>query len=321
MEGGKRNQMKIMKSKLAHKPLGKNSRIAIISPAGAVKASDLEGTLDLLREEGFEPVLGQYALGEHEEGYLYSGSIKNRLEDLNWALNEESIDAVWATRGGYGCQHLLKGIQLDPSLRRPKWYVGYSDNTAIHSYLLKKGWNSINGQTIKTSSFQVDPKSYQLIFDVFKGIKPNYLVEGHELNKKGEVEGVIVGGNLALVYALLGSPYSFDFQDKILFLEEIGEEYYALDRMITSLELAGAFGQIKGLIVGGMTSMGKKDQNKNYESFYDPYSYELIASRLESYDIPMLFGFPNGHIFDNRPLIIGSEVKLKVDSKCKIEFL
>lgn len=310
-----------MKKKLTQHPLKKNSRIAIISPAGAVKESDLESTLDLLKGEGFEPVLGRYALGTHDEGYIYSGSIENRLEDLNWALNDESIDAVWATRGGYGCQHLLRGIELDTFQKSPKWYVGYSDNTVIHSYLLKKGWNSINGQTIKTSSFQVDPKSYQLIFDIFRGIKPNYLVEEHKRNKKGEVEGEIVGGNLALVYALLGSPFSFDFKDKILFLEEIGEEYYALDRMITSLELAGAFSQIKGLIIGGMTSMGKKGQNENYESYYDPYSYELIASRLKSYKIPMLFGFPNGHIYDNRPLIIGSNVKLKVDTECKIEFL
>ncbi len=309
-----------MSVKLLPKPLAAQSRIAIISPAGMVKAADLVSTLDLIRDHGFEPVLGAHALGEFDNGYKYSGTIQERLDDLNWALNDESIHAIWTTRGGYGCQHLLRGIKLNEFRKHPKWYIGYSDNTAIQSYLANHQCYSINGQTIKTSSFKVDPSSYSLIFDILHGKKPNYSVQPHELNKKGIVRGELVGGNLALVYALLGSPYSFDFKNKILFLEEIGEDYYALDRMLTSLDLAGVFASIKGLVIGGMINMGKATQNDHYEASYDPFSYQLIAQRLESYDFPTLFGFPNGHIYDNRPLIIGASVTLSVDSDCKLDF-
>jgi muramoyltetrapeptide carboxypeptidase len=115
--------------------------------------------------------------------------------------------------------------------------------------------------------------------------------------------------NLALIYALLGTKYSFDFKDKILFIEDIGENFYALDRMIMSLELAGVFNKISGLIVGGMTNMGDEKENQQYEESFDEFAYKLISDRISKYDFPVVFGFPNGHIKDNRPLIIGGNVK------------
>lgn len=130
----------------------------------------------------------------------------------------------------------------------------------------------------------------------------------------------MVGGNLALIYALLGTKYSFGFQDKILFIEDIGENFYALDRMIMSLELAGVFKKIKGLIIGGMTNMGKEGENKSYEESFDPFVNQQIANRVSKYDFPTAFNFPNGHIFDNRPLIIGSEMTMKVGKDVIIKF-
>ena len=130
----------------------------------------------------------------------------------------------------------------------------------------------------------------------------------------------MIGGNLALIYALLGTAYSFNFKDKILFIEDIGENYYALDRMMISLDLAGVFRQIKGLIVGGMTNMGNEKDNKNYEESFDEFAYQIISERLKKYDFPTVFGFPNGHIYDNRPLIIGAKVTLKSDKKVEVNF-
>lgn len=190
----------------------------------------------------------------------------------------------------------------------------------IQSYLLKKGFASIHGQTIKTSSFGVTDESYELIFDILKGKTPQYSLKTHPLNKAGNIEGELVGGNLALIYALLGTRYSFDFKDKILFIEDIGENFYALDRMIMSLELAGVFNKIKGLIVGGMTNMGDEKDNKDYEASFDGFAYKLISERISKYKFPVVFGFPNGHIRDNRPLIIGGNVKVKSESKVKIAF-
>jgi muramoyltetrapeptide carboxypeptidase len=126
---------------------------------------------------------------------------------------------------------------------------------------------------------------------------------------------------LALIYALLGTKYSFDFKDKILFIEEIGENFYALDRMIMSFELAGIFKNIKGLIIGGMTNMGDEKENKNYENSFDEIAYQLISERISKYKFPTLFGFPNGHIYDNLPIVIGSNISLKVGRTNEIKYL
>ena len=306
--------------KIFPKSLKKGDKIAIISPAGAVDASQLEKGLEMIKSKGFEPILGEHLYTKYSNGYNYAGTEKERLNDINWALNDDEISAVWASRGGYGCQHLLEGLNLKGFEKNPKWYIGYSDNTVIQSYLLKKGFASIHGQTIKTSSFGVTEDSYDLIFALLKGKKPKYSLASHQFNKEGIIDGELVGGNLALIYALLGTKYSFDFKDKILFIEDIGENFYALDRMIMSLELAGVFKKIKGLIVGGMTNMGDEKENKQYEESFDEFAFKMISDKISKYDFPTVFAFPNGHIKDNRPLIIGSEIKIKVEDKVRIEF-
>lgn len=306
--------------KIFPKALKKGDKIAIISPAGSVEPAQLEKGLEMIKSKGYEPVLGKNLYTKFSNGYNYAGTESERLKDINWALNDSKISAIWASRGGYGCQHLLEGLNLKEFAKNPKWYIGYSDNTAIQSYLLKKGFVSINGQTIKTSSFGVTTESYDLIFDILKGKRPEYSLKSHQRNKLGNIEGELIGGNLALVYALLGTKYSFDFNDKILFIEEIGEKFYALDRMMMSLELAGVFKKIKGLIIGGMTNMGDEKDNSQYEESFDEFAFKLISDRISKYHFPVVFGFPNGHIKDNRPLIIGSEIKMKIDDKVKIEF-
>ena len=309
-----------MKSVVFPKSLKKGYKIAIISPAGAVEESHLTQTLDLIKNKGYEPVIGKYTFGKFSNGYNYSGTEEERIQDINWALNNSEISAIWASRGGYGCQHLLKHLKLKEFKKNPKWYIGYSDNTVIQSYLLKNDFASIHGQTIKTPSFGVSEESYTKIFDILEGKKLKYSVEKHQFNKKGKAEGELIGGNLALVYALLGTKFSFDFKDKILFLEDIGENFYSLDRMLMSLDLAGVFKKINGLIIGGMTNMGSENENKNYEESFDEFAYEIIAHRLKKYHFPTLFAFPNGHIFDNRPLIIGAKVKMEVGEKVNLNF-
>ncbi len=311
----------MIKNIIYPKPLKKGDKIAIISPAGSVEPSQLESNLKIIENKGFIPVLGKHLYTKFSHGYNYAGTEKERTEDINWAFNDNEISAVWASRGGYGCQHLLEGINIKNFKKNPKWYIGYSDNTVIQSYLLKKGFASIHGQTIKTSSFGVTKESYNLTFDILKGKFPTYKLPNHPLNKNGNIEGQLIGGNLALIYALLGSPYSFDCKDKILFIEDIGENFYALDRMLMGLELAGVFKKIKGLIVGGMINMGDEKENKDYEKSFDGFANSIISERIAKYNFPTVFEFPNGHIFDNRPLIIGAHIKMKIAKEVKIEFL
>ena len=309
-----------MKEIIFPKSLKKGSKIALISPAGSVDPSQLEKGINLIISKGYEPVLGKHLYTKFSHGYNYAGTEKERISDVNWALNDDNISAIWASRGGYGCQHLLKHLRLSKFKKNPKWYIGYSDNTVVQSFLLKNNFASIHAQTIKTSSFGVTEESYDLIFDVLNGKLPKYSIEKNNFNKPGNAEGELVGGNLALIYALLGTSYSFNFQDKILFIEDIGEKYYALDRMLISLELAGVFRKIKGLIIGGMTNMGDEKENKNYEESFDEFSYQIISDRISKYDFPTIFGFPNGHIFDNRPLIIGGNVSIKSGDKVEVKF-
>jgi muramoyltetrapeptide carboxypeptidase len=128
--------------------------------------------------------LGEHLYTKFSNGYNYAGTEKERIKDINWALNDKEIGS-WASRGGYGCQHLIQHLKLKNFTENPKWYIGYSDNTVIQSYLLKKGFASIHGQTIKTSSFGVTEESYDLIFDILKGKMPKYSLKSHQLNKKG----------------------------------------------------------------------------------------------------------------------------------------
>lgn len=309
-----------MDSIIFPKSLKKGDQIAIISPAGSVNESQLENGLKIIESKGYEPVLGKHLYNNYWNGYSYAGTEKERISDMNWAFNDEGISAIWTSRGGYGCQHLLRNLKLSKFRKNPKWYIGYSDNTVIQSYLIKNNFASIHGQTVKTSSFGVSEESYDLAFDILEGKLPKYSIEKSTFNKVGDIEGQLIGGNLALIYALLGTAYSFNFKDKILFIEDIGENYYALDRMMISLDLAGVFRQIKGLIVGGMTNMGNEKDNKNYEESFDEFAYQIISERLKKYDFPTVFGFPNGHIYDNRPLIIGAKVTLKSDKKVEVNF-
>lgn len=306
--------------KIFPKPLKKGDKIAIISPAGAVEPAQLEKGIKLIKSKGFEPVLGENLYTKFSNGYNYAGTEEQRTKDINWALNDSEISAIWASRGGYGCQHLIENLNLKGFTKNPKWYIGYSDNTVIQSYLLKKGFASIHGQTIKTSSFGVTDESYDLTFNILKGKPLKYTLKSNQFNKEGNVEGELVGGNLALIYALLGTKYSFDFKDKILFIEDIGENFYALDRMIMSLELAGVFTKIKGLIIGGMTNMGDEKENKQYEESFDEFAYKLISYRISKYKFPVVFAFPNGHIHNNIPLILGAEVSLKAGKNVSLTF-
>ena len=309
-----------MKEIIFPQSLKKGDKIALISPAGAVEESQLEKGIKLIESNGYEPVLGKHLYTKYSNGYNYAGTEKERISEMNWAFNNEEIGAIWASRGGYGCQHLLRHVQLSKFKKKPKWYIGYSDNTVVQSFLLKNNFASIPGQTIKTSSFGVTDESYDLIFDILKGKKPTYSIAQNELNIVGIAAGTLVGGNLALIYALLGTTYSFNFKDKILFIEDIGENFYALDRMLISLDLAGVFRNIKGLIVGGMTNMGDEKDNKSYEESFDQFAYKIISERVSKYDFPVAFGFPNGHIHDNRPLMIGANITMNVAEKVIIEF-
>ncbi len=309
----------MMKEILFPQKIKNGATIAVITPAGAIEQGQLDKTLEIINNKGYKSVLGPNVYLKYSNGYNYGGTPEERLQDLQWALDGD-FDAIWTTRGGYGCAQLVQHINLKKFSKKPKYLIGYSDVTVLQSFLLKNGFASVHGQSIKTSSQGVSEQSYDGIFSILEGKKPKYELEHNPFNKKGKVTSQLVGGNLAMIYSIMGSKYSFDFKDKILFIEDIGEQFYALDRMLMNLELNDVFKKINGLIIGGMTNMGDEKSNENYEAPFDNQAYEIIAQKLEKYDFPVIYGMPNGHIFDNQPLIIGSEVEINVKDKAKITF-
>lgn len=292
------------------KQLKPGSKIAIISPAGSVQpnANFLDHVMGYIKKHGYEPVLGEHSLDLYDSHYRYGGTTENRVKDLNWALNDNNIDAVWATRGGYGSGQLLDCIDLTEFSRNPKWYIGFSDNTFIHGFLTQKGFQSLHAHNvIRTGGAQ--EQNYDSVFALLKGEKPNYTIQGHkEFNREGVAKGKLIGGNLTCICALVGSKYNFNYQDAILFLEEINENaHYKIDRYLTSLEQAGLLAKLKGVIVGSM----RTNINEVRHDF-DINQMDIISRKLEKYKIPVAYAFPAGHIANNWPLIMGAELTLDV---------
>lgn len=293
------------------KPLKKGSRIAVLSPAGYISNPDfLKHVHAMIEERGYTPVYSKNHLARYDNHYSYAGTAQQRLDDLQWACDDPDIEAIWATRGGYGSVQLLERLNVHALTERQKWLIGYSDITYLHSLFNRHGIATIHGHNVvRTLSNGVPPppSSYHLIFDILAGSWPEYSVESHPLNATGKAAGKLVGGNQTIVGALSGTRYDFDYQDAILFLEEIGENaYYRIERQMQTLETAGVLARIKGLVIGSMRDIG------GVQSDFNQTAYEIIHEVTEKYNIPKIFAFPAGHVPDNRPLIMGARVEIEV---------
>jgi len=301
------NEIKVPKS------LRAGSRIAIISPAGHLSNPDfLIHVATMIKEYGYTPVYSKNYLARYDNHYAYAGTAQQRLADLQWAFDDPDIDAIWATRGGYGSVQLLDPLNVKALVDRPKWLIGYSDITYLHSFFNRHGIATIHGHNVmRTLSHGVapPPSSYGWVFDILAGAWPEYRIESHPLNTVGQAVGKWVGGNQTIVGALSGTRYDFDYQDAILFLEDVGENaYYRIERQMQTLETAGALAKIKGIVIGSMRDIG------GVKSDFDESAYKVIHGVMEKYNIPKIFAFPAGHVPDNRPLIMGARVEIEVTS-------
>lgn len=284
-------------------PLKKNSEIAIITPSGAIEATYIDDSVNILTREGFKPLIDDLA---YTRNGRFAGNVNERVNSLVEALLNPDIEAILCSRGGYGIVHLLP--YLDPQLfiTHPKWIIGYSDITALHGFCNKAGLISLHAPMCKhIADSDGRDESCRLLFDIIRGVKPVYDLPEHPLNISGETEGTLIGGNLAVLCALRGTPFDIttSFSDAILFIEDIGEHPYQIDRMMYNLELGGVLGSIKALIVGQFTSCSE-----------DPLMYDTIygsiRNLMEKYSVPVIFDFPVGHVENNYPMLCGSKVQL-----------
>lgn len=286
-------------------------KIAIIATARKISADELRPAKMMLKEWGLEVVLGENIF---EVDNQYAGTDAQRAKDLQWALNDESIKAVVCARGGYGTIRLMDRINFDAFKQHPKWIVGYSDITVLHQHI-NRNFGIATLHATMPINFGKDKEATESLRKALFGETIEYTVEPHKLNVNGEAKGELVGGNLSLMYALCGSESDIDTKGKILFLEDLDEYLYHIDRMMMNLKRSGKLQHLAGLVVGGMTDM--KDNTvpfgKNAE--------EIIYDAVKQYGYPVCFNFPAGHIDRNMALYLGKEVELKVrEDNIKLSF-
>ncbi|HEX6910362.1 MAG TPA: LD-carboxypeptidase [Longimicrobium sp.] len=282
------------------------SRVALVAAAGPIPAGGVDRAVERVRAFGWEPVAGQHCRGR--AGYL-SGSDAERAADLNDALRDPSIDAVWLLRGGYGTMRILDDIDWPALARHPKALIGYSDNTAVHLAANAVGVVAFHGPHPHTPAFPDfarDGLLRVLASTEPAGVLPVAPGERAETLAGGVAEGPLVGGNLSLLSATMGTPYAVQPEGAILFIEEVGEQPYRLDRLLAHLRLAGVLDAVAGIAVGGVTETPGDDG--------DALAREVLHDALGRLDVPVAIGFPFGHLDDSWTLPVGVRARLDADA-------
>lgn len=295
--------------------LKKGDTVALVAPSGVIldNQSILKG-ISILKSWGLKVVTGPNIYGK--SGH-FASSDSERLKDLQWALDDPSIDAIWAARGGYGTARIIDAVDFTKFSANPKWVIGYSDITVLHNAINNLGIESIHGiMPINMLDDEEDvAKSMNSLQEVLFGKKLVYDIPGNPLNREGKASGILVGGNLTLLQTMLGTETDLDVSGKILFFEEIGEYDYHLDRMLRQMDRNGYFKNCKGVVVGNISKA------RINSTPFGLTTEELILDVFKNYDFPVLFNFPAGHNSLNMTLILGRMVTIKSSHKeSKIRF-
>jgi len=278
--------------------------IEILAPAKSIEKTHVEAAVKTLEKMGFNVRVSEHCLGRYN---YFSGTISERLLDFQKAIDDDEVKAILCARGGYGCIQLVDKLQWANMLRHPKWIIGFSDVTVFHQKLGSMGLKSIHG-TMPLNFSKNSMESLSTLNDALTGKTYTIKAKHTKHNRLGSANATLRGGNLSILYSLLGTDDCVDYTDTILFVEDLSEQIYHLDRMFYALAKAGILNRIKGLIIGGMKDM--KDTAIPFGMSYE----DVILSHFDYRKIPICFSFPAGHINDNRTLVIGSEVELNVNS-------
>ncbi|WP_103191669.1 S66 peptidase family protein [Formosa algae] len=282
--------------------------VAIVAPSGVLrnKYDVIERARELFKSWGLQTVVGPNVFNQNGH---FAGTDDERAADFQWALDDPKIKAIWCARGGYGTVRMIDKLDYAKFKLQPKWVIGYSDITAIHNQIHNLGYESMHA--MMCVSLPNDETTIAETISTFKdaifGKQLSYTLKGSNYNKPGMVTAPITGGNLTLLHTMLGSETSIDASGEILFIEEIGEYAYHIDRMLQSLKRAGYFEHCKGILVGDMSKV-----RKNPTPFGQTIE-EIILELVAEYDFPVAFNMPAGHEKDNRAMILGSTVTLKVE--------
>ena len=285
--------------------LKKGDTVAIVATARKIDKSTLLPGIKLLESWGLKVILGKTIGMEQNQ---LAGADWQRATDFQEMLDNPSVKAIWAAKGGYGTVKIVDRVDFSNFKKNPKWIVGFSDVTVLHSHINKLGFQTLHAMmAISTASATTAAK--ESLRKALFGEKLEYTIPYHKFNKLGQAKGELIGGNLSVLYSIQGSVSEVDFKNKILFIEDLDEYLYHIDRMMTNLKRNGSLKNLKGIIVGGMTSM-----NDN-EIPWGKDALEIIQEIVKDLNIPIIYNFPAGHIKDNRALILGETISFEVTDK------
>ena len=286
------------------------SKIAIAAPARMVTHEEMAFGIQWLKDMGFVPVYDDRLFNQH---YIFSGDDDTRAAVFQEYLDNEEIDAIWLARGGYGSIRIIDKLDFTKFLQHPKWIVGFSDGTILHGKLNRLGVPSLHA-AMPFYFANKTPEAKQSLYDALTGKPLQYAFSNHPLNRCGEAEAEVVGGNLSVLIGMMGSETFPETDGKILFIEEVDEYIYHIDRMMHCLKRAGKLDRLKGLIVGGLT------QIKDNTHPFGMTAEQVIAEAVSEYDYPVCFGFPAGHFDDNRALFFGNKSKIEINTEKSVFF-
>ncbi|SHF41513.1 muramoyltetrapeptide carboxypeptidase [Mariniphaga anaerophila] len=285
--------------------LNPGDKIRIVSPAGKVKEEFVLPAVEWLLDKGYRVELGRHVFDSH---FQFAGTDQQRLEDLQTALDDSETSAVICSRGGYGTVRIFNKLEYDGLFRHPKWLVGFSDITVLHAGLNRNRMASVHGVMPRyfLNSDGLPGESLQSLMQILAGGGASYAVPASAGNRQGQATGELVGGNLSIISGLQGTGYELNTDGKILFLEDINEFLYHVDRMMLQLKLSGKFEKMAGLVLGNFTDM------KDNDSPFGKTISEIILEAVAEYDFPVCFDFPAGHEQKNLALVFGKKWELNV---------
>jgi len=288
-------------------------RVGILAPARKVSRDEMKPASHILNKWGYDVVEGKHL---YDEFHQFSGTDSARASDFQSMLDDESIKAIFCARGGYGSVRIIDSLDFGKFAKHPKWIVGFSDITVFHAHI-HRHWNIQTLHAAMPINFIEDGKtdsSLNSIRVILEGGNPDYSLPSHPLNREGSASGQLVGGNLSILNNLSGTTSDVDTRGKILFIEDLDEYLYHIDRMMMNLKRSGKLAGLAGMVIGGMS-----DMNDNSVP-YGQSAYEIIAEAVSVYNFPVIFDFKSGHISENLGLIIGGHVEMVAGDQCTLSF-
>ncbi len=286
--------------------------IGIVSPAKIIKRESVENAVRLLQKRGFQVKTGDHIF---DGAQYFAGSDENRADDFQRMLDDEEVKMILCSRGGYGSVRILDKLDFTKFHQNPKWVVGYSDITVFHSHLNILGYESLHAEMPLNfpETGQTNSAIESLLIAATGGYL-SYKIDENPLDRQGFCDSEIVGGNLSILLSLLGSPTALKTAGKVLFIEDVGEKLYHLDRMMWAMKRAGKLDNLAGLIVGALNDMTESELK------FGKTAEEIVAEAVSGFHYPVCFGFPAGHIPDNRALILGRKARLEVGKSVTVDF-